>query len=72
MLMTGDDSDYARKVNASVPMVAATAVKENRLTFTWLDGDVQLVSYFAYISYLLFWSVLVHMYTYKYLYGSNF
>uniref|UniRef100_A0A804I675 Uncharacterized protein n=1 Tax=Musa acuminata subsp. malaccensis TaxID=214687 RepID=A0A804I675_MUSAM len=42
MLMTGDDSDYARKVNASVPMVAATAVKENRLTFTWLDGDVQL------------------------------
>ncbi|RRT73809.1 hypothetical protein B296_00028685 [Ensete ventricosum] len=54
MLMTGDDSDYARKVNVSVPTVAATAVKENRLTLTWLDGDVQLVSHFAYISYLLF------------------
>ncbi|RWW63616.1 hypothetical protein BHE74_00029186 [Ensete ventricosum] len=54
MLMTGDDSDYARKVNASVPTVAATAVKDNRLTLTWLDGDVQLVSHFAYISYLLF------------------
>ncbi|WOK97578.1 hypothetical protein Cni_G06286 [Canna indica] len=40
-LMTGDDSDYARNVNALVLARVATALNEDRLTFTWLDGDVQ-------------------------------
>ncbi|XP_042402761.1 uncharacterized protein LOC121992445 isoform X2 [Zingiber officinale] len=41
VLMVGDDSDYARNVNLSVASVASAAMKENRLTFTWLDGEVQ-------------------------------
>ncbi|XP_074559163.1 uncharacterized protein LOC141815108 [Curcuma longa] len=41
VLMVGDDSDYARNVNLSVAIVASAAMKENRLTFTWLDGEVQ-------------------------------
>lgn len=44
VLMVGDDSEYARNVNLSVAIVASAAMKENRLTFTWLDGDVQQVN----------------------------
>lgn len=46
VLMDAVDPDNADKVNFSVQAsaaAAAAALKENRLTFTWLDGELQKV-----------------------------
>ncbi|XP_038972002.1 uncharacterized protein LOC103705749 isoform X1 [Phoenix dactylifera] len=40
VLMDAVDPDNANKVNSSV-QASAAALKENRLTFTWLDGELQ-------------------------------